>query len=242
MDLTTYTERQVDEMLEAASHDKAKAESHVAGIIASLHRYIGDKGKTVYITKTRTRTEYALSDVEAVEKARTEGAQRSYDQSAVDRLLASMVEEETNHAAVVKDIKAGNAEFTRRGGWTRFFLVAGGHIHKDMNCSTCNKNGQLTQFGWLPALSGKTEAEAVAEHGAVLCTVCYPSAPVEWTNKYELEQAAKVAAKCPGKRDYNAPSRTGYVYGNWATCDTCGEHVTITSAGNLRSHKPKASA
>lgn len=66
-------------------------------------------------------------------------------------------------------------------GWSRFFLVQSkaGHVHRSMSCSTCRPT---TRFGWLPHLSGRTEADAVNELGAMLCTVCFPSAPVEWTN------------------------------------------------------------
>ena len=46
-----------------------------------------------------------------------------------------------------------------------------------MHCSTCYVD---TSFGWLPELSGLTETDAVKEYGAVLCSVCYPSAPVEY--------------------------------------------------------------
>lgn len=93
-------------------------------------------------------------------------------------------------------------------GWSRFFIVKnnGGHIHRSMGCSTCFPT---TVFGWLPELSGLTEAEAVAEWGEILCSVCFPSAPVEWTqgvNKKEaeakaLDAALKAIAKSPeGKK------------------------------------------
>lgn len=78
-------------------------------------------------------------------------------------------------------------------GWSRFFLVqskAGhkaGHIHRSMTCSTCRPT---TRFGWLPHLSGQTEADAVNELGAMLCTVCFPSAPVEWTNGTRVKATA----------------------------------------------------
>lgn len=62
-------------------------------------------------------------------------------------------------------------------GWTRFYLVVDGHIHSSLRCSTCYPT---TEFGWLPQLSGLTETDAVAEYGAVLCSICYPSAPVEY--------------------------------------------------------------
>lgn len=76
-------------------------------------------------------------------------------------------------------------------GWSRFFLVqaSNGHIHRDMACSTCFPT---TQYAWLPELSGLGEAAAVEEYGAILCSICYPSAPVEWTNgTNKKEQADK---------------------------------------------------
>jgi hypothetical protein len=75
--------------------------------------------------------------------------------------------------------KSSNANY---GGWSRFFLVRGGHIHSSLSCTTCNKNGSRTAFQWLTELSGLTEEDAVAKYGAVLCTVCFPNAPVEYTN------------------------------------------------------------
>lgn len=71
-----------------------------------------------------------------------------------------------------------NAEYTRRGGWTRAFLVANsnGHVHSSQNCSTTFIS---TRWSWLPTLSGKDEAEIVEAAGSDACTVCYPSAPVE---------------------------------------------------------------
>jgi hypothetical protein len=64
--------------------------------------------------------------------------------------------------------------------WSRFYLVVGtgqGHIHKDMNCHSCYPT---TEYAWLPELSGDSEAEAVAAEGEILCTFCFPTAPVAW--------------------------------------------------------------
>lgn len=113
-------------------------------------------------------------------------------------------------------------------GWQRFFLVE--HIHASQHCSSFRPT---TRVGWLPNVSGLTEAEAVAEHGATLCTICFPSAPVELTTP------AADPDVCTGTRDREQPSRTGYHRGNWATC-TCGARVTLTSTGKLRKHKPAA--
>ena len=80
-------------------------------------------------------------------------------------------------------------------GWPRFFLVTSspGHIHSSMYCSTCRPT---TTFGWLPELSDMTEGDAVAACGPTLCTVCFPSAPLDWTSgkKITAAQAAKKAA------------------------------------------------
>ena len=111
-------------------------------------------------------------------------------------------------------------------GWTRFYLVQ--HIHNSTHCSSFRPT---TRIGWLPDVSGLTEAEAVAAHGETLCTICFPSAPVALTTK------AADPEVCTGTRDHSQPSRTGYYRGNWATCSDCGQQITLTSTGNLRKHK-----
>lgn len=63
-------------------------------------------------------------------------------------------------------------------GWSRFFTVPDGHIHSSTSCHTLRPT---TVIGWHPELSGLLEADAVAAFGPTLCTVCYPSAPTEWT-------------------------------------------------------------
>jgi hypothetical protein len=75
-----------------------------------------------------------------------------------------------------------DAEFERRGGWTRAWLVlnTGGHVHRTMACRTCFPS---TQFAWLTQLSGHDETEIVDQAGKAACTECYPSAPVEVRNR-----------------------------------------------------------
>jgi hypothetical protein len=78
-------------------------------------------------------------------------------------------------------IDACNADWRDNGRWSRFYLVTNtnGHIHSSLSCSTCFHD---TNFAWLTHLSGLDEADAVQAEGEVLCTICYPSAPVSWTN------------------------------------------------------------
>jgi hypothetical protein len=132
-------------------------------------------------------------------------------------------------------------------GWSRFFMVAGGHIHSSMNCGTCNHNGSQTRFGWLPELSGLTETEAVAAHGPVLCTVCFPSAPVEWTAGSLNASGEYVAPKpvCPGSNTSDVegeiPPARGYSRTRYARCSHCHEVVAYTGKG-LRKHAPAKAA
>ena len=170
--------------------------------------------------------------------AKFEAGDRSYSsftQESLDCLLSERVVLFGQHRDILRETTPFETEFLRRGRWTRFFLVKnnGGHIHSSMSCSTCFPT---TQFGWLPSVSGKTEAEAVAEYGAILCTVCYPSAPTEYTDRHDDSVCSG-----SGKRyDSSQPSRTGFYTGNWGVCTGCGERQTITKTGNIRKHKKGA--
>lgn len=98
-----------------------------------------------------------------------------------------------------------NAEFERRGGWTRAFLVnnGNGHVHKNMECSTCFPS---TEYSWMTDYSGKKEEEIVDAAGERACTVCYPSAPVSSLSKptkmftEEEERLARVREERERKR------------------------------------------
>jgi hypothetical protein len=137
----------------------------------------------------------------------------------------------TTAAGEAKSARAAYDEVSKEyEGWSRFFLVPAGHIHSSMNCSTCNKNGKATEFSWLPDLSGLTEADAVAAHGAFLCTVCFPSAPVEFTNGAELAEAAKHANRCEGSGRYCNAARSR------AKCEVCGTYVRLSSNSRFFTH------
>jgi hypothetical protein len=120
------------------------------------------------------------------------GTRSHYSTGQARTALANRAELETELDAVLAEVKALNAQYT---GWSRFFLVtsSAGHVHSSMHCSTCRPT---TRYGWLPELSGKTEDVAVAELGPSLCSVCFPSAPLDWTTGKKLTkaQAAKVSA------------------------------------------------
>ena len=80
-------------------------------------------------------------------------------------------------------------------GWARFVLVtsSAGHVHSSMHCSTCHLT---TTYAPVVQLSGCTEAEAVDLLGSTLCTVCFPTAPVEGkVAKITKAQANKLVGK-----------------------------------------------
>jgi hypothetical protein len=107
-----------------------------------------------------------------------EGARLSRYKTAADGILLHRSLAEAMGKLSALDIQAEpyEAEYTRRGGWSRYFLVqdTDGHIHRSMNCQTCNREGRVTRFGWLIEFSGKDEQELTDEVGPNACTVCFP--------------------------------------------------------------------
>lgn len=116
-------------------------------------------------------------------------------------------------------------------GWPRFFHVV--HIHKSMHCSSFRPT---TRVGWLPQLSGRTEAEAVAEQGESLCTICYPSAPVALTQKQADPNACAGSGK-PYSKEHKTGREHSY-YGAAGYCPECLRWQAVTKSGVMRKHKP----
>ena len=226
---TTRHEVVVDTEIAAAFEKMIEAERQLERAAFTVAEY---SGRNLYVGRHRRNvTVDADLLAEVAAHAESHPWDRRSTESAITAWEDATAAEEEAHAAY----GTASAQYE---GWSRFFLVTSsnnGHIHRDMFCSTCNNQ---TGFGWLPALSGLTEADAVASQGAILCTVCYPSAPVEYTNQYELDEAAKAAESCPGsgKPGVEGGSRQGFCSGTFHTCTVCGE--TVGGAGyNVRKHK-----
>jgi hypothetical protein len=109
-------------------------------------------------------------------------------------------------AKVREETKPFTTEFTRRGGWNRYFLVSNdnGHVHREMYCHTCYPT---TRYNWLIDLADCDENAMIEEWGEKACTVCFKDAPSnpnyhrparvdrETAAAREAEKAAKMAAK-----------------------------------------------
>lgn len=154
--------------------------------------------------------EATLDEVLALLRAKAEGTSYTADYAvsalkAYDDVKAALAANAAAQAPL-------HAEYRRRGGWTRAFLVlsSNGHVHSSMDCSTCfeprwTPDGYKpgTEYGWLPSLSGHTEAEIVDAAGADACTVCYPTAPVVSLSRPRrvLHHTEEAAAAARAERD-----------------------------------------
>lgn len=89
------------------------------------------------------------------------------------------IRELTARAAETRgEMEPCEAEYTRRGGWARYFLVENGHLHYDASTARCSRVPR-TQHYWMTEYSGWTADEVIADAGDRVCTTCFPAAPVE---------------------------------------------------------------
>lgn len=93
-----------------------------------------------------------------------------------------------------------DAEFDRRGGWSRLYLVdnSGGHVHSTMDCKTCFTT---TEFVWLPEYSDKPATEVVEAAGALTCLTCFGSVRETIRRKRGVDPTkAKTAIEAPARK------------------------------------------
>lgn len=207
----------------------AQLESRMARTISELHSIAGDRQDVIRTGRTIVRSWQRT--LASVLTACQTGDVESWNATVAAEVAAS-------YADVHAKIQANRTEADKleaihaQHGWSRFFLVLNnnGHLHSDMSNYRCSRT-PTTAHGWNPGLSGATEAEAVADLGPLLCTVCFPSAPIEWT------VGKPKAAKCAGSGQYvryTGPRyRTVYV-----ECPECHTNQVRTPNGYVRGHKP----
>lgn len=160
-------------------HDQAQARR--AALTDTAHRMAGDRKNW-----RGRRQAWGMSDNEAVSAlarlAETgDKLNLSASRKRPSEILAAISATATEIAARRDQIAAMDAIYAQNP-WNRYFpcMANNGHIHRTLACHTLYVT---TVMNWRPDLSGKTDAEAVAELGEALCTVCFPGAPVAWTGK-----------------------------------------------------------
>lgn len=191
MDLTTLTTPlEVDEALAAEFMKLDQLERRAASLTDTAQWALGTRRPGGYGAFRYTTT--AAEAWERVEKAAADGDKYHVHLGRKpSEHLARRAETAAETAAQWAQINALEDLYT---GWSRFFVVtsSAGHVHCSRSCHTCRPT---TTYGWLPNLSGKSEAEAVAKLGPALCSVCFPTAPVaHQANKITKARAAKFAA------------------------------------------------
>lgn len=229
----------------SVTHEHARA---VDTRLAELHGEAGAAGMTLRqqldglhwtlnerpVYRTRTRRDWPTTDAEAEQAVRALIAgpdsaipMRVGGRQGVLRQIGKLGETRDIIRAIEAQIAPLSAEYAA-DPWPRFWLViaSDGHIHSTRSCST---TFPTTQWGWLPQLSGLTEADAVADQGPRLCSVCYPSAPVEWT------MGLPKAPRCPGSGQIG--TRVGRT--RYGACPVCGDSYALSNVGAIRAHKPK---
>lgn len=181
--LTRQRKVEIDTRLAEIAYELWRTEHPLASAADSIHRAANDE-KVVgepdaWGRKPQPKWAKTLAECIAIITPAAESA--TPDQYSRERYALAEYAEIVEKRNKLSDEMHYLDEIWRDHHWTRFYYVQNqnGHIHKDMYCSTCYAT---TQYQWLTDLSDQTEAEAVASFGEVLCSVCYPSAPTEWTN------------------------------------------------------------
>ncbi|THA72498.1 hypothetical protein E6R60_26575 [Streptomyces sp. A0642] len=232
--LTAMTPPQADTIAAVLHKRIAELADTERRTLDSLHRRIGERP-----VKHGRNTSWPTTDETAEQTAAEQAASgklRSYDAHGIATALENLTANREEAQQLRTASGAVDGEWLRRGMWSRFYLVnnADGHIHSSDSCKTLRWN---TSIGWLPALSGLTEADAVKAHGPRLCTVCFPSAPLEWT----VGIAKESKPECSGSRQsVELDASMARRISKYATCPVCEERVSVTSTWKLKTHPPKA--
>lgn len=216
MDLTHMTPKQIDAQLSDLYWENAKLQQKQEVVLRKVHEAVGDR------QSVRSNFKWALTHTQALEALPARVANQDlepWDHKAAVEAWDVWEDLQEEVRRVQGEIALRNDEFNRRGGWTRAFIVPGGHVHSSMDCSSCYPT---TKFGWMPELSGDDEDEIVGKAGERACTVCYPTAPVDvisrptslWTEDEKKEMAEKAVRKAAleekkAKARANAPQVSG---------------------------------
>lgn len=218
---TTRYEAEVDTQIAAAYGAYAKATEYLVGAMKSSVR------------RTRTTGLVNYTDTDAVNKVIAAcAASTSY---VVNRMADNLVARRDQYIAAREAFEQAE---TRYEGWRRYVLVPGGHIHNGPYCHSLNPS---TQRQWLPELSGLDVNDAVAQYGEILCSHCFPDAPVAWTLKKQGQSDATDDNVCPGSGTGDTVEGTQNRHG-YAVCQHCNEMVAPRSKYNwstMRKHKIK---
>jgi hypothetical protein len=167
-------------------------------------------GKIADLTGNRMRAERTIAIIDDIEPGSYASHLPQYSPASRAKLVQQVERFQAAINTVYTDeLSPLDAEYYRRGTWTRYYLVdnTNGHVHKDQSCNTCFPS---TKYAWLVEQSGMSAEDLVEMAGEDACTVCFPWAPVDQLKKKSrleaperkkarLEREAKKAAAAAKK-------------------------------------------
>lgn len=205
MDFTTATPAQIDEQWNEATLDLRKhVQSLARSVVSDGERRSATRrngflaarlGLSLDDILARHDEQYAVASEymgkwdafvasgydEALRPERPEVPHSRWGRGEVRTIVGTYHESAEKIRASRETIAACNAEFERRGGWERAFLVVSsknGHVHRNW-CSSWRWSTAITI---VTELSGKDEEDIVEYAGESACTKCFKSAPVATPN------------------------------------------------------------
>ena len=235
MSLQTVSPCEIDEQLARLHEQQLAIQEQLSRHRDTMHRAAGDRREYIGRRQAWTRTH---AEVTETLKGMDAAGQRlplflGHTRTA-ESLLADEGQLLTQLAQAGLQIRELD-EIYRADPWTRYFpcLNADGHIHASL--TSCPTTRWSTEMGWTPQLSGKSVQEAVAELGPLLCSHCFPLAPVDWRkSKQDLQPKP-----CPGSGQAGTGmQRRGQRY--YGSCPECGTRGQLTPLGRVGKHQPPA--
>lgn len=242
MNLSTATPVEIDTVIADLS-DKAYRQSEIIERkLVHLHYAVGDRQVS--------RTGWRLGTREVLEKANSLLADErpgfikfhGSSNESVREDLAAIDAARAERQRLYDEINRHEDEYRRRP-WNRFFKLRAtnnAHIHRTQSCSSLHRSN-LGDLGWHPELSGKSDADAVAELGPVMCTKCFPEAPVEWRQDPK-DLVAPDPDACKGMGEDPVEGTVKRI-SNWSgvkyygTCPSCGDVKLLKGGTKLPKHK-----
>lgn len=231
MDLTTATPAEIDAELARLSNAYAKLAEQRDSVANTAHQLNSERA--VYKGRRRVYTKPLDDTLAELETKLSENKILPYEIGDVREMFARFAAIDMAMEANQSATQQIDIEYARRP-WSRFIAVDNGHVHSGRHCA----KGTIrvtTKIGWHPELSGKTEAEAVELLGPMLCTHCFPSAPVEWTVGTTAKK--KVAeGYCGGQGEQGIDLQMQYASPR-GTCPKCKRGASVSKTGKVLRHK-----
>ncbi len=174
--------KEADRVLNELRHEAARKQQRVEYTGDSLRRLVDRETGWGRARAWGKSFEQAVAEV--TELAATDETYIGRNaQSALDKLAQACAERDAANEAV----KAQAQLWYDHGMWMRYSVVPGGHIHT--NWRDCHTLRPTTTVLWAYQASGDSVDEAIEVYGTVLCSHCFPDAPVAYIGGKTLTDA-----------------------------------------------------